>query len=294
LDFANKLIQEESTNRNAWHEKATAQFFLRDYASAQDSYDQLLSFNPNDHYALVGKGLCYCDTNEYQAALKCFRRAAELEPEDAIAWQQIGRAYAGLGDHGAAADALGRAISIDGQFVEAWHWLAQELQALGRYEEALQCFDVALHYDPENADAWNDRGTLFLAEVNRFASGGESADRYRIVLLREAMRCFDNAISLRPNHPNALQNAEQIEDFNNLRALESLETPVGLGIFVTLSATVSNRRLSINLEDGVAKVPTTNGWIAVRAWLPPGSFDNKLTARNPETFAEDSDEHRSS
>lgn len=268
LNSANSLIEEDPTNRNAWHEKATAQFFLHDYDAAQDSYDALLRFDNNDHYALTGKGLCFCDTNDYESALRYFQRAADLAPEDAIVWEQMGRAYAALDDHQAAAEALRKAISIDDRFVEAWHWLGQALQALGRYSEALRCFDVALYYDSENADAWNDRGTLFLTEFNRLVGAGGAAARYRIALLREAMRDFDCAIALKPDHANATDNMKQLKPFDSIRVLETLETPVGLGLFDKMSREVPQSKLAIDIQDGVARIPTTRGWITVQPWYP--------------------------
>jgi tetratricopeptide (TPR) repeat protein len=280
LNFANKLIARDPADINAWHERAHAQYLLHDYEGAQESYDKILGLDKNDHYALTGKGNTFCETGDYDRALEYLHKAADVEPNDFIVWEQMGRAYAGLNDHSNAVDAFQKSLTLNREFVQTWHWLALSLQALGRYDRALNCFDVALSYDPEDADAWNNRGVLFLEVFNSLADRREDAiGPYRVSLLREALRNFDNAVALRPDQPDAVANISRLPTVDRLRKLSSLETGDGLLLFLATSNSVEDDPpgLAIQLENGVAKVPTINGIIEVRAERDKTSPDNALT-----------------
>ncbi|WP_376791661.1 tetratricopeptide repeat protein [Thermoflexus sp.] len=167
----------------------------RRWAAAITAYREALEALPDQVEALTGLGLAYMEAGRYEEALDAFRRLARLRPEDptpvvrlaeayqragrlaeaAAHYHQAGQLFADQADLRRAVQAWAQAVRLDPERVETLEALAQAYRQLHQPE-------AAIRVDLARARAWVQRGDL-----------------------QRALEAIDDALTLAPDHPQALQ-----------------------------------------------------------------------------------------
>jgi predicted TPR repeat methyltransferase len=207
-------------------------------------YQEVLSANPAHVEALYSLGMIFFQTNQLEQAETLFGQVLSVAPFFADAFCMRGVTLVKQGRAEEALSSFKQAISIKPDFVEALSNHATTLVQMGRYSEGLSELDRVLALNPQHALSWNNRGNALFAQ-KRYVEALESYDKALAIypefpdaklnrlfalgdlkratpefpeilvaqgleLMRrqqfvDALRCFDEALSIRPNYPEAVE-----------------------------------------------------------------------------------------
>lgn len=137
---------------------------------------------------------CEYQQHHYADALASIAEAVALQPNDI----QTQRIHAGiLIEHGirqgerasivTARDALSRIVSVHGDALDLYNY-GNALSALGEDASARDAYVRSLECDPLRAEAWKNLGSVYMRLGNE----------------EEEARCYDRALALKPELPEAL------------------------------------------------------------------------------------------
>ncbi len=173
--------------------------------------------SPKDIDAHYNLGLAYSAAKDFDKAMRSFRIALKLKPDHGLSWNNLGSALEHQGDQNKALKAYARAIAINPRHVEAQNNLGVIYRGRGRLDEARACFQAAIDTQPDFAEAHDNLSSLddvaamrpVAACLSVTKAGADQAHMQGISLYRqnrfeEALACYDDALSLRPNFPAAL------------------------------------------------------------------------------------------
>lgn len=120
-------------------------------------FGEALKINATDRAALLGRGIAYAKTAQYdlaQADLQKFvdgnstGEFAKTDPQLEYAYYQLGVVQLARGDAATAADTLQRALAIDGSDADALYSLGVAFDRTGRASDAVQVLRLAASFVP--------------------------------------------------------------------------------------------------------------------------------------------------
>jgi tetratricopeptide (TPR) repeat protein len=215
------LVERYPNRSDIWLEKSTAEFQAGDFESAIRSCNKVLELYPDDVFAWRDKGLCLAELGRYDEAIQHYERAiilaqAESEERPGLPWRtdtlvELGKSLAKLGRHTEAIKVFEKVTRERAHHGNAWHQMALSYEQLGERDHALASFDTALSLDNKDADTWNNRGAFF-ARIGLESLNSKETDEnnHGITFLREAVRCWDNALIANPKQKDARRNLDQV------------------------------------------------------------------------------------
>ncbi len=125
----------------------------KDYSRAVETYEKILSINPDNETAHLMKGIVYMDIKEYDKAMESLETARSLDPKFTAALENIGEVHLARGE-------LKKALEISDQLTTMEHvsYTANILrgeifQQMDRHESAVSEFSIALAQN-DNTGAW--------------------------------------------------------------------------------------------------------------------------------------------
>ncbi|MBB5645909.1 tetratricopeptide repeat protein [Pedobacter cryoconitis] len=187
-------------------EKDAAAYYLKkDYETAKFLFDKLNKDNPNACW-LNSIAMCQYGLYHYKDALASVNEALEITDLLEI---KLNKASI-LAEYGIEAKNRAMVIEASGIFKsaideigEAHHYFnyANTLTELGQYEEAEKHYKKALDLNPNYAESWKNLGHIYSFYRN----------------LEKEMQCYNNALSIKPDLPQALicKGIALIKDLNN-------------------------------------------------------------------------------
>ncbi|MHB1845087.1 MAG: tetratricopeptide repeat protein [Deltaproteobacteria bacterium] len=128
-------------------------------------------------------------------AQKALADAMEAAPQDPLPAISLGAVELAAGQIDPAINTLGTAIALSSKLPDAHYYLSKALLQRADNNRSLQEVKTAIEFDPKNADYWFVKGQ------------GEAA----IGLFDEAKKSFEQALSLRSEFPDALQQLALVE-----------------------------------------------------------------------------------
>ena len=134
------------------------------------------------------QGVAQLSRDDYARALSFFERAAELDPNYPEAWYQAGFCYGVLGRHQDALKASRQAAKLRPEWAEAHVNIGASSYALGQYKEAVDAYRQAIRLE-DTAESQYALGLTF-GRLNR---------------TEEEILAYRRAITMKPDHPNALE-----------------------------------------------------------------------------------------
>jgi predicted O-linked N-acetylglucosamine transferase (SPINDLY family) len=166
---------------------------LKRYDEASVEFEKALELSPELHEALVARGNLFYESGRYDEALAAYDRVSVLHSESAAAWLGRGNALTGLARYDEASAAFDRALELSPKLAESWVGHGNVLVALKSYDEALSRYDNALALKPELVKAWMGRGHA-LSVLNRYD---------------QAIAAYDQVLTNAPNHLGAVLSRAQ-------------------------------------------------------------------------------------
>jgi tetratricopeptide (TPR) repeat protein len=164
---------------------------------------------PSAIFFAIGK--YYVNHNDFDNAIKYFKKSIAFEPNFAEAYHNIGISYYYNGDTKKAIEFLTESIEIKKDYAKAHYSIALIYYEIKDFDNAILHLSKVTKLEPNNANANFD---LAVAYVDRFR-GKESSGSVALsdlVDLREAVKHYSKAEELKPGFPYALSNAEIVED----------------------------------------------------------------------------------
>ena len=173
--------------------KAESLSYLSRFAEALACCDVVLQTDLKDASAWAVKAFCLRSMNRSGEELESLRRFTQLRPQFAQGWRLLASAEAQAGNELGALTSKLRALQLEPtsespDFIEQ---LGQAFEFLNRPSEAIEAYTLSLSMDRSRADTFVRKGLLL-------AKAGQSVD---------AIRCFESAVAIRPEHREALNNA---------------------------------------------------------------------------------------
>lgn len=109
---------------------------LEKYEEALKYHDLAIKEDPNNHQALVNKGILCRQTGDYDQAEELYRKALKIQPNYAELHASLGALYVFQGRHDDAVRSLERAIELDASLPVAHSNLAMAYALVGRFDDA--------------------------------------------------------------------------------------------------------------------------------------------------------------
>jgi len=170
------------------------------YERAIQSYDKALAIDPNDTYALNGKGNSLNGKGNYTQAIQSFDKALAINPKDSTALNGKGNALSGRGNYSQAIQYYNEALDIDPKDKVILRNKADalfnqvSLYDQGNYTQAIQYYDKALAIDPNYKDALNGKGSALDGIANAFYNQGKYP---------QSIQYYNKALAIDPKDSSA-------------------------------------------------------------------------------------------
>jgi tetratricopeptide (TPR) repeat protein len=212
------MLAESPIERFVLVQKAANYFQAQQFDDAIHVFESILELDDRDADAWRSIAICLAEQQRYADALPAYRTALDCRPNDPVTLNEMGKALNHLGRYAEATHVFFDAVEANPRFGEAWHYLAVALERNDQPEDARGAFDRAVTVDPARADAWHDRGCYFSREAKKLLKRHNILlKRHNIplgvVLLYEALRSYECALSICPSHALASQCRQSILDF---------------------------------------------------------------------------------
>lgn len=180
LTAADKAIQANPNNHQAWYSKGKALFNLERHQEALAAYDKALQINPNYIQVWSERSLVLRRLGRVDEALISAEKAIQINPNFADGWKNRCGALVSLQRNQEALSACDKAVQLKPDFPQAWYNRGLVLMNLRRYEDSVSSFDKTVQLKPDYYKAWINRGSVLI-----------SLQRYE-----EAIASFDKAIQI--------------------------------------------------------------------------------------------------
>lgn len=119
------------------------------YENAVNSYDKVLSLDPNYQGARYNKANLAFIKGDNREAITLLKEEAERFPASRV-WTQLGRVYAKISAVDSAEQSYKKAIQMDSTNATAYMWLGQLYEDEGQLENALDYSSKGLQLNPDN------------------------------------------------------------------------------------------------------------------------------------------------
>jgi tetratricopeptide (TPR) repeat protein len=194
-------------------------------SEAENRFRRVVQLRPEDAAAHNHLGAVLAALQRWDEAIASYRRAIQLRPALAAAHGNLADALRQQGHYTEALDAYQHALRRGGDWAETHFGLANTYRLLGRHAEAAACYRRTLDLRPGTVEAqWGLAAVLAAAgrpnEAHEAACqalrhlGRASAGTcfelgttfLRSGRFEDAMTCYHQALRLRPDDPDALNN----------------------------------------------------------------------------------------
>ena len=80
IEVFTEVIKKDLNWAEAWNKRATVLYMIGDYHGSQDDIDKVLELEKRHFGALAGQGLVNIELENYEKAIKSYKRAQEIYP----------------------------------------------------------------------------------------------------------------------------------------------------------------------------------------------------------------------
>ncbi|HJQ40701.1 MAG TPA: protein kinase [Thermoanaerobaculia bacterium] len=122
-------------------------WFDWDWSGAEQAYRRAIELNPNYATAHDGYAMMLAARGRYDDALEQVKKAADLDPLSLIIAVHAGWPHYFARNYDAAIRCFRKALELDERFIPADGWLGMALGQQGRYADAIDAFTRALEVD---------------------------------------------------------------------------------------------------------------------------------------------------
>ncbi len=183
-------------------------------AQAEQTYNEILSLEPNNEDALHLLGVIAYQNEKYPQAYELILKAIKSNPNKRKFYNNLGNVLQSLGNLEEAVAAYANALILQPEYPEAYNNLGNALFNLDKLEDAIAAYEEALALNPNYPEAYNNLGNALYNQKN----------------IDAAITAYNQALKLNPNYPeahknigNVLLNLGKLDD-----AIENYERAIAL------------------------------------------------------------------
>lgn len=145
LSYLIKAAELDPDNPEIEHDLALVYGDLEEYDLALRHYKKAISLKPNFSEAVNNMGTLYSRMKEWDKALECFQKAASdiLYKTPHYAYHNMGLVYFYKGDYSKAVEYYQKALKLEPSYVNVYFDLASVYMALNRNEDAVEVYKKA-------------------------------------------------------------------------------------------------------------------------------------------------------
>ena len=111
---------------------------------------------------LYTKGALFHLEDDYENAIKCYKKALAIDPESETVLGELGKAYYGLKDFNNADKVFDKILTLNKESTLALYNKGCIFAEREDYQKALEYLDQSLKLFPEDAEAWEKKGDIYL------------------------------------------------------------------------------------------------------------------------------------
>jgi tetratricopeptide (TPR) repeat protein len=155
---------------------------------AWECYDQVLSIDPDNLYALNDKGNLLNNLGRYNEALECFNKALSIDPTYVSALLNKGNSLSCLNKHSEAINLYDQVLKLEPNNFNALNNKGYSLLLLKHIQKSQKYLYMALKIESENILVLFNIGLLYMEKEDYL----------------EALKWFDKLLKIKPDHVNGL------------------------------------------------------------------------------------------
>jgi tetratricopeptide (TPR) repeat protein len=177
-----------------------------------------LELEPADPDAWHILASAYRKIEEYDEAIRCYRKAVETKPEMTEAWNEMGGVYFKEGKYDEAGRCCQKALEITPDEASNWYNMGSVYSEKRDYDEAIRCYRKALEIKPEMREAWGNMGNTYREKSEH----------------EEAIRCYRKVLEIKPDDslmiisPGIILVSPILRKVTMTRPLHPIQTPSSL------------------------------------------------------------------
>ena len=118
---------------------------------ANELFDEAIEHSPENADAHAGKGVVLQMSEQYEASIRCYKRALTLRPLDITVLANLAAVYKRCKQFDNCIETYRRSVSAAPDAFELWLKLAGALLERGRVDESTQCYQSAATLNPRSA-----------------------------------------------------------------------------------------------------------------------------------------------
>ena len=161
IEKAQALLDQYPNAFAVWNILGAAYKRLNQYDNALKSYRRSISINPSYFYAHYNLGNILKEVGKLSEAIESFEKALFLKPDYAKAQNNKALTLHELGELDAASVAFNKLILLNPNFAEAHNNLGNVFQEQGLLEQAIEAYTTAISLNPDYSEAFNNLGNAF-------------------------------------------------------------------------------------------------------------------------------------
>ncbi len=137
------------------------------YEPALEAFENVISLEPDNFRAWLGKGMALNKLDKYEESLKVSEKLIELNPGEAVAWNNKSASLICLKRFEEALTASEEAMKRMPYYPNAWDNKGTSLMGLKRYDEAFKALMETVNLDSRIEDAWYNLACIFSVNEDR-------------------------------------------------------------------------------------------------------------------------------
>jgi tetratricopeptide (TPR) repeat protein len=131
---------------------------------AEDDLKRLILLMPDNFFLYNIYGIIFVNKNNYQNAIKYFKKSIKLNPNFSSGFYNAGSAYKKMKDYFNAIIFFKESIKINHDYYDAYFNLGDSYRELGQLNESLDAFFECLKLRKNNPEIYNNLGLVYLSK----------------------------------------------------------------------------------------------------------------------------------
>ena len=204
----------------SWILRGNAEYALKRYSDAVESYDRALELDHGDHRVWHSRGMAAEAIRDYEKAESSYDRAILLDLDNEEYWISKSIVQEKRGDHSGAIRSLNKVIDEHPDNAYVLMRKAHILAGLGKDKESMIFVELALKISPNNVDILKAKRDLYVRERDMDAADKVYARMTRLNPNDDGLRLEHAMISLdNRRYAKALKVLDDMNDPDTLEAL---------------------------------------------------------------------------
>jgi len=178
------------------------------YKNAEEKYEEILRWNPNDIQALFNLGMLYYKTERHQQSLDLLVKSLDLCPSNKryLYYYSIGLVLEKLGKIPQAIQAYQQTIALEPQWIDTYNNLGNIFFYSGELEQAETFYHQAITTQPEHFGSYLNLGNVLMRQGK----------------FEQAIKTYQTALNLQPYNSDITYNLALAFTANNCISQASL------------------------------------------------------------------------